>query len=287
MVKKIRKAVITAAGSGSRLLPLSKEIPKEMLPYCTKTRDGRLVLKPILEAAYESLCGHGCREFCFVVGHGKRIIKDYFVVDDSAKYATNSDLQDFYKNIRSTHIEYVQQPSPYGFGDAVLRAKSFVGNDNFVLHAGDDVVLPPSNKHIQRLVDAFFSNDADLAFLVDSVEKPEQYGIIEGRRIGRGLHKVECLEEKPRRPKSNLAVVATYVFKPSIFSELEKAEQDRDGELQLSDAIKPLIAHGRCIAVELEARERRIDVGTPEGYVACIRDSFEISNNNTNGGAFE
>ena len=286
MIRKIRKAVITAAGSGSRLLPFSKEMPKEMLPYCTKTRDGRLILKPILEAVYESLYGHGCREFCFVIGQSKRIIKDYFVVDDSAKYATNSDLQDFYKNIRASHIEYAQQPLPYGFGDAVLRAKNFVGNNNFLLHAGDDMVLSPSNKHIQRLEDAFFPNDADLAFLVDSMEKPEQYGVIEGRRIGRGLHRVEHLEEKPRRPKSNLAVVAAYVFKPSIFSELEKAEQDGNGELQLSDAIKPLIAHGRCIAVELEARERRMDVGTPEGYVACIRDSFEISNN-TNGGVFE
>lgn len=286
MVGKIKKAVITAAGSGSRLLPLSKEIPKEMLPYCSRAKDGRLILKPILEAVYESLYGHGCREFCFVVGHGKRIIKDYFLVDDSAKYATNSDLQDFYKNIRSAHIEYVQQPLPCGFGDAVLRAKSFVGNDNFLLHAGDDAILSSGNKHIQRLEDAFFSNDADLAFLVDSMEKPEQYGVIEGRSIGRGLYRVERLEEKPRHPKSNLAVIATYIFKPSIFSELEKAEQDGNGELQLSDAIKPFIAHGRCIAVELEARESRMDVGTPEGYVACIRDSFEISNNNTNGDVF-
>ena len=286
MVEKIRKAVITAAGSGSRLLPLSKEMPKEMLPYCSRSKDGRLILKPILEAVYESLYGHGCREFCFVVGHGKKIIKDYFLVDDSAKYATNSDLQNFYKNIRSAHIEYVQQPLPYGFGDAVLRAKHFVGNDNFLLHAGDDVILSPGNNHIQRLEDAFFSNDADLAFLVDSMEKPEQYGVIEGRRIGRGLHRVERLEEKPRHPRSNLAVVATYVFKPLIFSELEKAEQDWNGELQLSDAIKPLIAHGRCIAVELEDWERRIDVGTPEGYVACIRDSFETFKNNSNGGAF-
>ena len=282
---KIGKSVITVAGSGSRLLPFSRETPKEMLPYCARTRDGRLILKPILEAVYESLYGHGCREFCFVVGRGKRSIEDYFLVDDSAGHSTNIDLQDFYKKVRSSHIEYVQQPSPRGFGDAVLRAKIFAGNDNFLLHAGDDVVLSPGNDHIRRLEDAFFSSGADLALLVDSVEKPEQYGVVEGKSIGRGLFRVEHLEEKPRRPKTNLAVVATYVFKPSIFCELERIEPDRNGWIQLENAIKSLITHGRCIAVELEAGEKRIDVGTPESYAACIKDSFENSRNDLGGDA--
>ena len=280
---KIRKAVITAAGSGSRLLPFSKETPKEMLPYCARARDGRLILKPILEVVYESLHDHGYRKFCFVVGRGKRSIEDYFLIDDSAKYSTNSDLQDFYKKIRSSHIMYVQQSSPRGFGDAVLKAKLFAGKDSFLLHAGDDVILSPDNGHIQRLEDAFFSNGADIALLVDRVERPEQYGVIEGRGIGDGLFRVEHLEEKPRRPKTNLAVIATYIFKPSIFCELERVEPDRNGEIQLTDAIGSLVANGKCVAVELGAAEKRIDVGTPESYVACIRDSFDISRNNTDG----
>ena len=280
---KIRKAVITAAGSGSRLLPFSKETPKEMLPYCARAKDGRLILKPILEVVYESLHDHGYRKFCFVVGRGKRSIEDYFLIDDSAKYSTNSDLQDFYKKIRSSHIMYVQQSSPRGFGDAVLKAKLFAGRDSFLLHAGDDVILSPGNSHIQRLEAAFFSNGADIALLVDRVERPEQYGVIEGRSIGDGLFRVEHLEEKPRRPKTNLAVIATYIFKPSIFCELERVEPDRNGEIQLTDAIGSLVANGKCVAVELGAAEKRIDVGTPESYVACIRDSFDISRSNTDG----
>ena len=280
---KIRKAVITAAGSGSRLLPFSKETPKEMLPYCARAKDGRLILKPILEVVYESLHDHGYRKFCFVVGRGKRSIEDYFLIDDSAKYSTNSDLQDFYKKIRSSHIMYVQQSSPRGFGDAVLKAKLFAGKDSFLLHAGDDVILSPDNDHIQRLEAAFFSNGADIALLVDRVERPEQYGVIEGRGIGDGLFRVEHLEEKPRRPKTNLAVIATYIFKPSIFCELERVEPDRNGEIQLTDAIESLVANGKCVAVELGAAEKRIDVGTPESYVACIRDSFDISRSNTDG----
>ena len=280
---KIRKAVITAAGSGSRLLPFSKETPKEMLPYCARARDGRLILKPILEVVYESLHDHGYRKFCFVVGRGKRSIEDYFLVDDSAKYSANSDLQDFYKKIRSSHIMYVQQSSPRGFGDAVLKAKLFAGKDSFLLHAGDDVILSPGNDHIRRLEDAFFSNGADIALLVDRVERPEQYGVIEGRGIGDGLFRVEHLEEKPKRPKTNLAVIATYIFKPSIFCELERVEPDRNGEIQLTDAIGSLVANGKCVAVELGAAEKRIDVGTPESYVACIRDSFDISRSSTDG----
>ena len=277
---RIRKAIITAAGSGTRLLPFSKETPKEMLPYCARTKDGRLILKPILQVVYESLHNYGCREFCFVVGRGKRSIEDYFLVDNSAKYSTNGDLQNFYKRIRSSHITYVQQPLPRGFGDAVLQAKIFAERDIFVLHAGDDVILSPNNYHMRRLEDAFFSCNADIALLVNSVENPEQYGVVEGRDIGKGLVRVENLEEKPKRPKTNLAVIATYIFKPSIFCKLENIKPDKNGEIQITDAIKSLIAKGKCIAVKLEEGEKRIDVGTPESYVTCIKDSFEDSKNN-------
>lgn len=271
---KIGKAVITAAGRGSRLLPLTKEMPKEMLPCCAISRDGRLILKPILGAIYESLYDHGCREFCFVVGRGKKYIEDHFLVDNSANPPANGDLQDFHGRVRSSHITYVQQPSPRGFGDAVLKSKIFAGKDSFLLHAGDDMVLSPHNSHIQRLEHAFLSSGADVALLVDSVETPEQYGIIEGKSMGGGVLRVEHLEEKPERPRTNLAVVSTYLFKPSIFRTLEETMPDRNGEVQLTDAIKPAVARGKCVAVRLEAGERRVDVGTPEGYVACIKDSF-------------
>ena len=273
---KIGKAVITVAGSGSRLLPFSRGAPKEMLPYCAKAKDGRLILKPVIEGVYESLYEHGCRKFCFITGRGKRSIEDYFLADDSARHA-RGDLQEFYKKIRSSHIEYVQQPQPRGFGDAVLRAEIFAGSDSFLLNAGDDMVLSPGNSHLQRLESAFFSSGADLAFLVDKVKDPRQYGVVEGESIGAGTFRVRRLEEKPERPRSNLAVVATYIFKPSIFSELEGARPDRNGEIQLESAIESAVARGRCVAVELEARERRLDVGTPESYAACIRDSLEVS----------
>lgn len=281
---KIEKAVITAAGSGSRLLPFSKEMPKEMLPFCARSKNGHLILKPILQVVYESLHDHGCREFCFVVGRGKRSIEDYFLIDDSDRYSTNGDLQEFYQKIRSSHITYVQQPSPRGFGDAVLKAKHFAGKDSFLLHAGDDVILSPGNDHIRRLEEAFLSSDAEVAFLVDRVDRPELYGIIEGESMGGGLIRVKHLEEKPRRPKTNLAVIAMYIFRPSIFAELERTDPDKTGEIQLSDAIKVGVANGKCVAVELDVEERRVDVGTPESYVTCLDDSLEYLRSNPAGG---
>lgn len=273
-MKKIRKVVITAAGSGSRLLPFSKETPKEMLPFCVKSKTGKIILKPILEVIYESLYNYGYKEFCFVVGRGKRSIEDYFLVDTSNKFSKNKDLQDFYKKIQSSHITFVQQSLPRGFGDAVLKTKLFAGKDSFLLHAGDDVILSPNNNHIKRLEEAFFSNNADLAFLVTKVKDPRPYGVIEGKKIGKGVIEVENLEEKPKNPKTNLAVIATYIFKPSIFTELEKTKPDKKGEIQLADAVKSLILKGKAVAVELRTNEKRIDVGLPESFVQCINDSF-------------
>lgn len=274
VITLLRKAVITTAGDGSRLLPFSKGMSKVMLPYCARTPEGHIILKPVLEAVYESIYDYGCRDFCFVVGRDKRAIENY-LIDHSAKYSANSSLQGLYKRINSSRIKYIHQPSPLGFGDAILSAKGFVGDESFLLHVGDDVILSPNNRHIKRLEVAFFSNDADIAFLVDRVENPEKYGVVEGKSIGNGILRVEQMEEKPRRPKTNLAIVAAYAFKPWIFSEMERTKPDENGEVEINDAIVSRAAHGKCIAVELEAGEKRIDVGTPESYVACVRDSFE------------
>ena len=256
------------------MLPFSKETPKEMLPMCVRSENGNAVLKPILEVIYESLHDYGYREFCFIVGRGKRSIEDYFLIDDSAKYAQNVDLQNFYKRIRTSHISYVQQSAPNGFGDAVLKAKIF-SNEPFLLHAGDDVILSVSNDHIRRLEDTFFSSGADLVFLVDKVDDPTLYGVVEGERIGDGVIRVEQLEEKPKRPKTNLAIVGTYIFRPLIFDRLEMTKPDKNGEIQLTDAIKSFIADGKCFAVELKPDEKRLDVGTPLSYVRCLNMSLD------------
>jgi UTP--glucose-1-phosphate uridylyltransferase len=277
-MKKITKTVITAAGMGTRLLPYTKETPKEMMPIYSKTKDGQIILKPILQVIFESIYDFGVRDYCFVVGRGKRSIEDHFLTSDK-NYNSNqrNELVDFFNKIQKSNLLYVQQSSAKGFGDAVYQGKSFAENDNFLLHAGDDVILSKDNNHLKRLEQAFFKYDADMAFLVTRIKDPRKYGVIEGKKGKGGVILVKNLEEKPEKPKSNLAVVATYIFKPLIFEELKKIKPDKKGEIQLADAIQNIIKMGKTVAVELNSNEKRIDVGTPESYINCLKDSYTFS----------
>jgi len=273
---RIRKAVITAGGTGNRLLPFTKETPKEMMPIYVRSETGKLVLKPVLQVIYESIFQYGIKEFCFVVGRGKRSVEDHFL--QTHINTSNLELKNLFKKIGNSEIVYVQQPSPLGFGDAVGRSKFFVGNENFLLHAGDDLILSSKNNHLRRLENAFFKYNADMAFLVTRVKDPRAYGVIEGKRMEKGIIRVYNLEEKPQKPKSNLAVIATYIFRPSIFKIIEKTKPDKKGEIQLADVVAKVISYGNTVAVELAQGEKRIDVGTPESYVKCINELYRFYN---------
>jgi len=277
-MKKITKTVITAAGMGTRLLPYTKETPKEMMPIYSNTKDRQVILKPILQVIFESIYDFGVRDFCFVVGRGKRSIEDHFLTSDKNNNSNQrKELLDFFNKIQKSNLLYVQQASAEGFGDAVYKGKSFAGNDNFLLHAGDDVILSKDNNHLKRLEEAFFKYDADMAFLVARIKDPRKYGVIEGKKARDGVLLVKNLEEKPEKPKSNWAVIATYIFKPLIFEELKKVKPDKKGEIQLADAIQSVIKKGNTVAVELKPNEKRIDVGTPESYINCLKNSYTFS----------
>lgn len=279
----IKKAVITAAGTGTRLLPFTKETPKEMLPIYAKSFGHKIVLKPILQVIFESIYEFGIRNYCFIVGRGKRSIEDHFLTTEQNKdrLTQKGELEKFFKKIKKTNLSFVQQPIPKGFGDAVLKAKFFVGNENFLLHAGDDVIVSRNNDdHLKRLQNAFFNHNADMAFLVSRNKNPSSYGVIEYYSKKGGVYQVKDLEEKPRKPKTNLAVIATYLFKPSIFEELQKTKPDKNGEIQLATAVKKVIRNGKSVAVELTKNERRLDVGTPQSYFDCINHSYKTAERN-------
>ena len=141
---RLEKVVITAAGLGTRLLPMSKEMPKEMLPIFVRGVNG-LALKPLLQALFEQLYSFGFRDFCFVVGRGKRSIEDHFTPDrgfvkllrDRGKSALARELESFYEMVENSRILFVNQPEPKGFGHAVLMARPFVGDGLFVVYACD------------------------------------------------------------------------------------------------------------------------------------------------------
>ena len=276
----IKKVVIPAAGLGTRLLPATKETPKEMLPIISIREDGSLCLKPMLHAVFEQLYDEGFREFAFIVGRGKRAIEDYFSPDyDFIQYLKNKnkdslaeELQDFYEKINSSTIVFVNQPTPHGFGDAVRRASTFTQNEPFLLHAGDDLIISPNNNHLKRLMKTFEYYNADAVFLIEEVKHPREYGVIKGYEVEKGIFKVTNVVEKPKKPPSKLAIIALYILKPLIYKALENIAPDENGEIQLTDAIQLLI-NWQCnvYSVKLLDNEVRIDIGTAENYLKTLR----------------
>jgi len=269
------KCVLTVAGLGTRLLPLTKELPKEMLPIYSHDKNGQLVLKPILQVIYESLFEYGMSNFCFIVGKTKRAVQEHFTPDydmvkelkKNKKKKLEKIMNDFFKKLDKSTISFTYQPKPIGFGDAIERSKQFVGNEDFLLHAGDDIVISKNNDHLKRLENAFSKYNAEIACLLEEVDNPTQYGVVNGKMLEKGVLEILEMQEKPKKPKSNYAIIAIYIFKPSIFQLLSKVKKKSNSEFQLADAFNlALKKKSKMIGVILKKNEKRIDIGTPETY---------------------
>jgi UTP--glucose-1-phosphate uridylyltransferase len=280
----IRKVVIPAAGLGTRLFPATKEQPKEMLPIFSTTTNGDASVKPVVQIVFEQLYDSGLREFCYIVGRGKRSIEDHFTPDLNSirllegmgKNGQATDLEDFYEKLRTSTIMWVNQPEPKGFGNAVLMAQPFVQNEQCLVHAGDSCIISKDMDYIKKLLAAYERFNADAAFIVLEIENPQQYGIIEGDEVATGIFKVKAAVEKPEKPPTNLAIMAMYVFHPVIFKALEATRPGRGGEIQLTDAIQKLIDWGLNVyAVKLNKEYKHLDVGSPERYWDALSMSYQ------------
>lgn len=279
------KCIFTAAGLGTRLLPLTKDLPKEMLPIYDISRKGELIFKPFLQLVYEQLYRYKIRDFCFILGNSKRLVQEHFTPDfDLTNYLKNSNkrklaapLEEFFKMLENSNIVFVYQPKPIGFGDAIYRSKKFVGNESFLLHAGDDVVLSKNNNHLKRLEEKFRKHDAELACLVEEVSDPSHYGVVKGPLLEKGVIEIKKIIEKPKKTKSFTAVIAIYMFKPTIFKYLEMAQKKGNPEKQLDIAYKIAIKkNAKVIAVKLNKNEKRIDIGNPESYTKVLLEYKKI-----------
>lgn len=280
----IRKVIIPAAGLGTRLFPATKEQPKEMLPIFSSTSQGDMMVKPVVQLVFEQLHDAGLREFCYIVGRGKRGIEDHFTPDlnciktleGMGKNGQASDLEDFYGKLESSTIMWVNQPEPKGFGKAVLLAQPFVQNESCLVHAGDSCIISDDMDYLKKLLEAFERFDADAAFLVLEIENPTQYGIVEGDEIEPGTIRVKRVVEKPEKPATNLAIMAMYVFHPIIFKALEETKPGRNGEIQLTDAIQKLVDWGlKVYAVKLDRGYSHMDIGSPERYWEALELSYK------------
>ena len=280
----IRKVVVPAAGLGTRLFPATKEQPKEMLPIFSRLVSGDVGVKPLLQLVFEQLYDVGFREFCFVVGRGKRSIEDHFTPDHNSVLMLRGrgkgdqalDLDSFYTKLKTSTIIWVNQPEPKGFGHAVLMAQPFVQNEHCLVHAGDTYVISESAGHLRLLMEMYNRLGADAAFLVQEMEDPRQYGVVKVEEIEKCAYRVLEAIEKPEEPPSNLAIMPIYVFRQVIFEELEKTAPGKGGEVQLTDAIQRLVDRGLNVcAVKLHPNEVRLDIGSPETYWEALSLSYQ------------
>ena len=221
------KVVITAAGKGTRLLPFTKEMPKEMMPIFSNTFANKKVVLPLLQYIYEQLYSMNFRDYCFVVGREKRSIEDHFTPHEaylkelSGDYKKN--MKKFYEKLEKSHMVWINQNRPLGFGDAVKRAERYVGEEDFIVHAGDVTILSNTKHPILRLIETSKKNpDVKAILLCKEIKDFQRYGVPTVSKISSNLFSVNEVVEKPQKPKSNLGILPLYYFKSDIFSSLKK-----------------------------------------------------------------
>jgi dTDP-glucose pyrophosphorylase len=248
---RVRKAVITAAGKGSRMKFITSVMPKALLPLF-RTEDGKKVMRPIIDLIMESLSDAGVEKFCLVVGKHGKLLMDYLF---------------------ERGVTFVLQEEPKGFGDAVLRAEDFAGNEPFFVHA-DDGVLTGGYKEAASL---FEQAEPDGVLLLRKVTNPKRYGVVTyvetGEFMGHRLFRVTGAEEKPKEPKSDVAISAVYVFKPKIFRALREVKVEL-GELELTYGIQRLIEDGGEVYGILLNEEKWLNVGDPESYYNALNYTY-------------
>mgnify|MGYP000914891118 CR=1 FL=1 len=226
------KIVITAAGKGTRLLPFTKEMPKEMMPIFSNRGKKKIVL-PLLQYVYEQLYSMNFRDYCFVVGREKRSIEDHFAPhemylrDLEGNYKKT--MKQFYEKLEKSHLVWINQNKPLGFGDAVKRSERYVGKEDFIVHAGDVTILSKTNHPILRLIETAKKNpDAKAILLCKKVKDSKKYGVPSITKLSKNLFNVDEVIEKPNEPKSEFGILPLYYFKSDVFSSLKKSNQEKE-----------------------------------------------------------
>ena len=260
-MKSIRKAVIPAAGFGTRFLPATKAQPKEMLP---------IVDTPAIQYIVKEALDSGIEEILIITGRSKRAIEDHF--DSSVeleellqRQGKNKQLA-MVKDLADIKIHFIRQKSPRGLGDAVLCAKAFIGDEPFAVLLGDDIVYNPEKPCLQQLMDCYEQYPGIIlgAQFVPN-EKVSSYGIVSGEPLADNLYRVHGLVEKPSVDKapSNLAVLGRYILTPDIFDILENTKPGVGNEVQLTDAL----AASKTDTYALAYEGVRYDTGDKLGYL--------------------
>lgn len=267
-MKKVRKAVIPAAGLGTRFLPATKAQPKEMLP---------IVDKPIIQYIVEEAVDSGIEQIVIITGQSKRAIEDHFDYPFELAHRLREqnkleELREVERTAELANFVYVRQKQPLGNGHAVLVAKEVVGEEPFAVLWGDDLV-DAEIPCLQQLIEVYNQYGASvMAVMRVPQEKIPKYGVIAANPIGERVYEVLDLVEKPsiEAAPSDLAAVKGYVLTPEIFEELERTPPGKGGEIWLSDAIKLLMRRQKVFALEFQGK--RYDAGNKLEFLQATVD---------------
>jgi len=260
---KVRKAIIPAAGLGTRFLPATKAQPKEMIP---------IVDKPTIQYIVEEAAAAGIEDILIISGRNKRAIEDHFdkayELEEELRRKGNQDLLSIVEDISNlVNIHYIRQKEAKGLGHAIYCAKSFIGNEPFAVLLGDDVVesKEPCLKQLINVFDEYQSTILGVQSV--SEDKVSQYGIVSCDTVGERVYMVKDLVEKPGKGKapSNIAILGRYIITPEIFEHLERTAPGKGGEIQLTDALKSLMGAQKIFAHEFTGK--RYDVGSKIGFL--------------------
>lgn len=272
-MKKVTKAVIAAAGFGTRFLPQTKAMPKEMLP---------LIDKPIVQYIVEQLVEAGIKEIIIVTGYHKRSIEDHFDqlssdLRENLKQGGKNELLEATESISNlAHFAYVRQKGPYGSATPVINVCHLIGDEPFIYTYADDLIIAKPN-HFTQLIEAYQKTNSTVlpCLEVTDEEGYDRYGIIAGHKDETGLVKMETIIEKPGKDKapSNLASVGGYLFTPDIFKPLlQNLESHTKGEFQLQPTMRQMMAKGNDLYAMKIQDATYYDTGNKLEYIKTVID---------------
>ena len=268
----IHKCLFPVAGYGTRFLPATKSSPKEMLP---------VVNKPLIEYAVEEAVDAGLTRIGFVTGRGKRAIEDHFdknyELEDQIRGTGKEDLiQPTRKLIDTCEFSYTRQKEMKGLGHAILTGETLIGDEPFAVVLADDLCIAEGDSVLSQMVTLFRQFRCSIVAVEEVPESQiHQYGVVAGEPLKDGVYRITDMVEKPAKEEapSNLGIIGRYILTPDIFDILRETPPGKNGELQITDALKRQAADGCVLAYRFKGR--RFDCGSIDGFVDATNYCYE------------
>ncbi|MDF9617091.1 UTP--glucose-1-phosphate uridylyltransferase GalU [Pseudomonas entomophila] len=269
----IKKCLFPAAGYGTRFLPATKAMPKEMLP---------VVNKPLIQYGVEEALDAGLHQISIVTGRGKRALEDHFDISyELENQIKGTDKEKYLVGIRrlldECSFSYTRQTEMKGLGHAILTGRPLIGDEPFAVVLADDLCVNLEGDGVLAQMVALYKKYRCSIVAIQEVDPQEtnKYGVIAGEEIKDGIYRVDAMVEKPKPEDapSNLAIIGRYILTPDIFEKIEQTEPGKGGEIQITDALMKQAAEGNVIAYKFKGK--RFDCGGAEGYIEATNFCFE------------